>query len=114
MANIFNNVFVNTAHKINEKICCTRKSPLDYLSSKNSQSFLVSPVSPQEIKILINSMKNGIAVGPHSVPIFLLKILSEHISIPLCDTINDSFSCGTFSDLIKLAKVIPLYKQELT
>ena len=40
MANIFNNVFVNTAHKINEKICCTRKSPLDYLSSKNSQSFL--------------------------------------------------------------------------
>ena len=27
MTNIFNNVFVNTAHKINEKICCTRKSP---------------------------------------------------------------------------------------
>ena len=82
MANIFNNVFVNPAHKINEKICCTRKSPLDYLSSKNSQSFFVSPVSPQEIKILINSMKDGIAVGPYSIPIFLLKILSEHISIP--------------------------------
>ena len=32
MANIFNNVFVNTAHKINEKIPCTRKSPLDYCS----------------------------------------------------------------------------------
>ena len=111
MANIFNNVFVNTAHKINEKICCTRKSPLDYLSSKNSQSFFVSPVSPQEIKILITSMKNGIAVGPYSIPIFLLKILSEHISIPLCDIINDSFSCGTFPDLMNLAKVIPLYKK---
>ena len=34
MANIFNNVFVNTAHKINEKNCRTRKSPSDYLSSK--------------------------------------------------------------------------------
>ena len=111
MANIFDNVFVNTAHKINENICCARKSPLDYLSSKNSRSFFVSPVSPQETEILINSMKNGIAVGPYSIPIFLLKILSEHISIPLRDIINDSFSCGTFPNLMKLAKVIPLYKR---
>ena len=29
MANIFNHVFVNTAHKVNEKIPRTRKSPLD-------------------------------------------------------------------------------------
>ena len=56
-------------------------------------------------------MKNCIAVGPYSIPIFLLKILSEHISVPLCDIINDSFSCGTFPNLMKLAKVIPLYKK---
>ena len=56
-------------------------------------------------------MENGIALGPYSIPIFLLKILSEHISIPLCDIINDSFSCGTFPNLMKLAKVIPLYKK---
>ena len=65
MANIFNNVFVkNTAHKINEKIPHTIKSPLGYLSSKNSNSFFVSPVSPAEIKIIINSMTNGKAVRP--------------------------------------------------
>ena len=56
-------------------------------------------------------MKNGIAVGPCSIPIFLLRILSEHVSIPLCDIINDSFSCGTFPNLMKLAEVIPLYKK---
>ena len=56
-------------------------------------------------------MKNGIAVGPYSIPIFLLKIVSEHISIPLCGIINDLFSSGTFSNLMKLAKVIPLYKK---
>ena len=38
MANIFNEVFVNTAQKINEKIPRTKKSPLDYLSSKNAES----------------------------------------------------------------------------
>ena len=56
-------------------------------------------------------MKNGIAVGPYSIPIFLLKIVSEHTSIPFCDIINDSFSCGTFPNLMKLAKVIPLYEK---
>ena len=75
MANIFNNVFFNTAHKIYRKIPCTRKPPLDYLSCKNSDSFFVSPVSPAEIKIIINSMTNGKAAGPYSIPIFLLKIL---------------------------------------
>ena len=82
MANIFNNVFVDTAHKINEKIPRTRKSPLDYLSCKNSDSFFVSPVSSAEIMIIINSITNGKAVGPYSIPIFLLKILSEHIAAP--------------------------------
>ena len=62
MANIFNNVFINTAHKINEKIPRTRKSPSDYLSCKNSNSFFVSPVSSAEIMIIINSMTNGKAL----------------------------------------------------
>ena len=42
MANIFNNVFVNTAKKINENIPRTRKSPLDYLSFQNEFSFFLS------------------------------------------------------------------------
>ena len=111
MANIFNNVFVNTAHKINEKIPRSRKSPLDYLSCESSNSFFVSPVSPAEIMITINCMTNGKAVGPYSIPIFLLKILSQHIAAPLCDIINDSFSNGIFPDMRKLATVIPLYKK---
>ena len=56
-------------------------------------------------------MKNGKAIGPYSIPVHLLKILSEYIAVPLCDIINDSFSSGVFPDLMKLAKVIPLYKK---
>ena len=55
-------------------------------------------------------MKNGKAIGPYSIPVYLLKILSEYIAVPLCDIINDSFFSGVFPDLMKLAKVIPLYK----
>ena len=60
---------------------------------------------------VINSLKSGKAVGPHSIPIYLLKILSEYIAVPLCDIVNESFSSGIFPDMMKLAKVIPLYKK---
>ena len=59
-------------------------------------------------------MANGKAVGLYSIPIFLLKILSEHIAIPLCDIVNDSFSDGIFPGVMKSAKVIPLYKKNST
>ena len=111
MADKFNNVFVNTVKKINDTIPRTRKSPLDYLSFQNESSFFISLASPEEIKVIINSLKSGKAVGPHSIPIYLLKILSEYIAVPLCDIVNESFSGGIFPDMMKLAKVIPLYEK---
>ena len=56
-------------------------------------------------------MKNGKALGSYSIPVYLLKILSEYIAVLLCNIINDSFSSGVFPDLMKLAKVILLYKK---
>ena len=61
---------------------------------------------------VINSFKSGKAVGPFSIPISLLKLLCEYISIPLCEIINESFISGIFPDPLKLAKVIPLYKKQ--
>ena len=54
IANIFNEVFVNTAQKINGKIPRTRKLPLDYLSSRSDESFFISPVPPDEIKVIVS------------------------------------------------------------
>ena len=114
MANIFNNYFVNVAQKIDEKIPRTRKSPLDYLTSRNDKTFFLSPATPVEIEIIINALQAGKAVGPYSIPISLLKILSSHITKPLCTIINDSFSSGVFPNSLKLAKVIPLHKKGAT
>ena len=111
MANIFNNVFVNAAKKINENIPRTKKSPLEYLSSQNESSFFISPVSHEVFKVIINSLKSGKAVGPQSIPIYLLKMLNEYIAVPLCDIVNESSSSGILPDMMKLAKVIPLYKK---
>ena len=104
--------FIKTAHNIDIKIPRTTKSPLDYLiCSKTNYSFFISPVMTEEIKIIISSLKNGKAVGPYSIPVYLLKLISEYIAIPLCDIRNYSFVNGIFPDWMKLAKVILLYKK---
>ena len=56
-------------------------------------------------------LKTGKSIGPNSIPIKLLKILSPHTSSPLSQIINDSFSSGIFPEKLQHAKVIPLFKK---
>ena len=111
MANIFNKFFVNVSQKVTSGIPRTRKRPLDYLKQRNDKSSFLSNATPEEIEALINSLQEGKAVGPYSVPIKLLKMISRPISLPLCLIINESFTSGIFPDNLKLAKVITLYKK---
>ena len=112
MANIFNKFFVNISKKITSAIPRTRKSPLDYLKHSNDKSFFLSSVAPEEVECLINSLQDGKAAGPYSIPVKLLKIISHQISIPFCMIINDSFLPGIFPNKLKIAKVIALYKKD--
>ena len=50
-------------------------------------------------------------IGPHSVPINLLKILKQHSSYALIKFINQSFPKGTFLIELKVAKVVPVFKK---
>ena len=97
--------------KINQDILRTRKSPLDYMPTANDKSFFVSPVTQEEIEIVIGSLKNCKSSGPYSIPTKLLKILSSDISVPLSAIVNESFAEGVFPDKLKVAKVIALHKK---
>ena len=112
MANIFNHYFVNVGSCIDKSIPRTKKSPMDYLKSSNSNSVLLAPVKEQEIEIIIQSLNPKKAVGPYSIPTFLLKILSKYIVKPLSQIINLSFEFGIFPDNFKIGKVNPLYRKD--
>ena len=51
------------------------------------------------------------SIGPYSIPVFLLKILTRHIAQPLAKIVNLSFETGIFPDKLKVGKVNPLYKK---
>ena len=74
----------------------------------------LAPVCPEEIQTIIHSLNTDKAIGPYSIPVFLLKILSRIISLPLSLIINHSFETGIFPNKMKTGKVTPLHKKDAT
>ena len=114
MANEFNHFFTKISSDITKKIPRTAKSPLAYLSNPNLESFFVSPCASNEVSTVIQSLKNGKSSGPNRIPIKLLKVLDPYISVTLSSLINESFETSTFPDTLKIAKVIPVFKNGLS
>ena len=56
-------------------------------------------------------MNTSKSVGPHSIPTNILKPSCSVLSKLLVKLINFSLSEGTFSDLLKFANVIPVFKK---
>ena len=52
-----------------------------YLNSRIPNSFLISTTDPQEISDIINNVDDSKATGPCSVPIKLLKLARNELSI---------------------------------
>ena len=110
IANEFNNYFTNVSDNITKRIQRTPKSPLDYLSNSNLDSFFISLCTAEEI---ILSLKNGKSSGPNNIPVKLLKILDLPVSKDLAVLVSESFLTGTFPVKLKIAEVIPVFKKGL-
>ena len=111
IAQSFNQYFVNVASNIDKDIPRTKKCPFDYLGNRSSASFFVSPTDRNEVKNIISQLQTGKSVGPNSIPINLLKMLSPVIVSPLVILINKSFSTRIFPAKLKIAKVVALHKK---
>ena len=103
MSYIFNEYFL-VSDNINKTIPRTPNSPLRYLDSAIENSLFLSPVSHLEIEDLIVNLNSSKSIGPHSVPINILKIVECHISHPLAEIINQSFLKGTFPSKLEWQK----------
>ena len=109
MSIVLNEFFLNVGNDISKSIQHNPKSPTEYLTNRNSDSIVLSPVNAVELnEIILNSSKS---VGPNSIPVKLLKILGPKISHPLATMINRSFSNGIFPSKLKIAKVVPIFKK---
>ncbi len=72
--------------------------------------FLCS-VTEDELLKEIDKLSSKRLTGIHDIPTKILKACKHHIKSKLLKLINLSFTSGVFSDCIKVAKVILLYKK---
>ena len=77
-----------------------------------NQNFFFNSVTANEIVLIIRSLENSKATGPHSIPTEILKLIKANISHPLKEIINLSFATGIYPDPLKIAKVVPIFKNK--
>jgi len=72
----------------------------------------VAPVTETEVIQVIKGLKNNSSVRFDETPTFLVKQCLCHFIKPLVHIYNVSFQTGTFPDMMKKAKIKPLFKKE--
>ena len=116
-SNIFNNYFTTIAEKAKENINPSHKHFSEFLKNRTQNSLFLRPMNKSEIQNLIqnldtkSSLDSNKSVGLNSIPTKILNLLKSYISCQLADIFNISFSTGVFPTILKVAKVVPVYKK---
>ena len=81
-------------------------SPTKFLKKRNQINFVIAH---EEILDIISSLENK-STGPTSIPLKLLTLIPDLITVPLVYIINMSLLTGEYPDLLEVVKVIPIHK----
>jgi len=112
IADKFNDFYASIADKIlSERKYEGNNSFSDFLGNPSTNSMAVYPCDIPEVKSIINKLNSGKASGPNSVPTDILQLLIHDISKPLTQIFNLSFKTGVHPELLKMARVIPVFKK---
>ena len=107
----FNETFVNLGPNLARNIDVDgTPSPTSYIEDRNANSIFVSPVSVEEVRNIILSLKNSSAPGWDQIKPAILKRVADVISFPLALLLNNCISEGIFPNELKIARVTPIYK----
>ena len=108
-----NKFFSSVGHNLASKMPYPIKQFSEYLPQVNSPgSFFFNPVSSSEIELEIVTIPQNKAHGLYSFPTHILRSAKHIISQPLSVLLNKSLEYGIYPTKLKLAKVIPIYKND--
>ena len=83
----------------------------EFLHDRVVDSIFLQPTVPTEVFILINNaLVNKKACGPDNISPYFIKVAAAIVSEPLSEFVNYSFAFGIYPDILKLAKVVPVFK----
>ena len=107
----FNDFFVNIGNKVEDKIPHPKSSFMTYLKNRVGNSMFITPVDDIEVFNMLKKIDKNKSSGPNSIPTNLLQEHAAAFTLPLKLALNQSFAEGKFPDLLKIAKVCPVFKK---
>ena len=110
IANGFNNFFANIGPKLASKIPPSNTNFREFLPDTNPNTFRFARISEMDILEICRKMKPKQSSGADCISTKLLKEIAPIIITPLHYLINISLETGFVPTELKLAKVIPVYK----
>lgn len=75
-------------------------------------SMALTPVDEAEVSRVIQKLNSKKTCDNNGISVWLLKQCFKNILIPLTKIINSSFETGIFPSILKIAKVVPIYKKD--
>ena len=93
------------------KIMAADVDPISYLPNSYSGSMFLQPVSTDEVYRAINNLNCNKSCGYDDISPRPIKAVADILCIPLTTIFNMSFENGTFPSLMKIAKVVPIFKK---
>lgn len=115
IANEFNNFFLNVVSNFNVNRNVSNNLLLQdykncFIRKSERRSIFIDYILPNELIAVINSLKNNISPGIDGVSAAVIKEISSSILDVLLYIVNLSFTTGVFPSKLKMAVVIPVFK----
>ena len=105
-----NDYFVNIGSLLAASIRPSSTHFSDYIKKTCMNSFAFFPTHSNEIINIVHSFKNKKSFGFDNIPVYIMKSSIYCIAEPISAIINSSMNTGVFPDILKIAKVCPVFK----
>lgn len=110
IADHFNNFFSSITSTSSTNYNCTNPIKMKDVPS-TSNSMVLFSVDETEVFKVCSALKNSNSCGADGISSYVVKSVADLIAAPLCNVINKSFNSGHFPNLLKLSKIICLFKK---
>ena len=111
IADEFNQFFVNVGPNLAKNINYSMDDDKNLSSvSDNKHSMFLGGVCESDVLEVVRKFKNKKSVDCNNIDMSLVKVVMDCVLKPFTYICNKSLSTGIFPDKMKMAKVIPIYK----
>ena len=110
MSETFNQQFISIGKKLADNINNTPNSFYKFLPKRESTSIYFEPPRYNEVYNIIHSLKINKSTGHDNVDAYFIRISCDLITPYLTQLCDFSFEFGLFPECLKIAKVVPIFK----